>query len=109
MTSNRSVPELLAPAGSPESLRAALAGGADAVYFGAPVFSNRMRARNFTTEEISDAIALCHRCGAKVHVTVNIRIRDKHECRLCGAKRTPVLYFKSSMKPAEAHTFSGTG
>ena len=77
MTSNRSVPELLAPAGSPESLRAALAGGADAVYFGAPVFSNRMRARNFTTEEISDAIELCHRCGAKVHVTVNIRIRDR--------------------------------
>ena len=40
----REIPELLAPAGSEDSLRAALAAGADAVYFGGAAFSNRMRA-----------------------------------------------------------------
>lgn len=79
-------PELLSPAGSPESLRAALAGGADAVYFGGPSFSNRMRARNFTDAELSDAIKLCHDCGAKAYITVNTRIRDceiDEALRLC--------------------------
>jgi len=70
-------PELLAPAGNEESLRAALAAGADAVYFGATDFSNRMRAKNFTRETIGDAIRLCHSVGAAAHITVNIRVRDR--------------------------------
>lgn len=82
----RSVPELLSPAGSPDSLRAALAGGADAVYFGGSSFSNRMRAKNFTDDGLSDAIRLCHDCGAKAYITVNTRIRDREiddVLRLC--------------------------
>ena len=71
------LPELLAPAGSDEALRAALAAGADAVYFGSSVFSNRMRAKNFAGDALSDAIRLTHAAGAKAHVTVNTRIRDR--------------------------------
>ncbi len=74
---DKKLPELLAPAGSEESLRAALAGGADAVYFGHSAFSNRMRAKNFTDESIRDAIKLCHDCGASAHITVNTRVRDR--------------------------------
>ena len=70
-------PELLAPAGSPEALRAALAAGADAVYFGATAFSNRMRAKNFTDNDLTDAVRLCHDCGAKAYITVNTRVRDR--------------------------------
>ena len=77
MTDKPKLPELLAPAGSEESLRAALAAGADAVYFGHSAFSNRMRAKNFTDNSIRDAIKLCHDCGAAAHITVNTRIRDR--------------------------------
>ncbi len=59
-----------------ESLRAALAAGADAVYFGAKSFSNRARAKNFDDNSVKDAIKLIHSCGAQAHVTVNTRVRD---------------------------------
>lgn len=71
------LPELLAPAGSIDSLRAALAAGADAVYFGGTSFSNRMRAKNFGDSELADAIRLCHSVGAAAHITVNTRVRDR--------------------------------
>ena len=69
-------PELLAPAGSPEALAAAIEGGADAVYFGSVKFSARMRAKNFDENEIADAIALCRAYGVRSYITVNIRVRD---------------------------------
>lgn len=71
------LPELLAPAGSMESLRAALAAGADAVYFGSTAFSNRMRAKNFENSTMADTLRLIHSCGAKAYVTVNTRVRDR--------------------------------
>lgn len=77
-------PELLAPAGSADALRAALAAGADAVYFGSTAFSNRMRARNFADSDMSDAIRLCHDCGAKAYITVNTRVRDREADDLCS-------------------------
>ena len=70
-------PELLAPAGNMEALRAAVAGGADAVYFGAKSFSNRARAKNFDDDELKDAIKFAHSCGVKCHITVNTRVRDR--------------------------------
>lgn len=82
MTNKKPLPELLAPAGSYESLRAALAAGADAVYFGHSAFSNRMRAKNFTDDGIREAIKLCHDCGAAAHITVNTRVRDREEQEL---------------------------
>ena len=69
-------PELLAPAGSPEALAAAIEGGADAVYFGSVKFSARMRAKNFDQNEIADAIALCRAYGVRSYITVNTRVRD---------------------------------
>ena len=70
------MPELLSPAGSPEALTAAVAAGADAVYFGGTGFSNRMRAKNFSGDEIRSAIAFCHDYGVKCYITVNTRVRD---------------------------------
>ena len=70
------LPELLAPAGSPEALDAAIEAGADAVYFGAGDFNARMRAKNFTDEELSAALKKCAEYGVKTYVTVNTRLRD---------------------------------
>lgn len=60
-----------------DALRAAVAGGADAVYFGAKSFSNRARAKNFDDNELKDAIKFAHSCGVKCHITVNTRVRDR--------------------------------
>ena len=73
---NRILPELLAPAGSPEALTAAMAAGADAVYFGGSAFSNRMRARNFGTDELTEALRQTGRWGVRSYITINTRVRD---------------------------------
>ena len=62
-------PELLAPAGSPEALRAAVDSGADAVYLGWGAFNARRGARNFSDEEFAQAVAWCHVRGARVFLT----------------------------------------
>ena len=64
-------PELLAPAGGWECLKAAVANGADAVFFGLPRFNARLRADNFTEEELPEVVAFCHRHGVKAYVTLN--------------------------------------
>lgn len=69
--------ELLSPAGSPEALDAAIAGGADAVYFGLNLYSNRMRAKNFSEDEIVRAIEKCRLHGVKSYVTMNIRMHTQ--------------------------------
>jgi len=65
-------PELLAPAGDPASLRAALEAGADAVYFGLNVLNARRRARNFTPDEIPEALDQVREHGARAYLTLNI-------------------------------------
>ena len=69
-------PELLAPAGSPEALSAAIEGGADAVYFGGSLFSNRMRAKNFSPDELLRSIAMCKAYSVRSYITINTRLRD---------------------------------
>ncbi len=69
-------PELLAPAGSFESLEAALRCGADAVYAGSKSFSARQNASNFEHDELKSAIDLCHLYGKKLYLTVNTLILD---------------------------------
>jgi putative protease len=64
-------PELLAPAGDWDCLRAAIANGADAVYFGLPRFNARLRAHNFTEAELPEVVAFCHRHGVKAYVAFN--------------------------------------
>src|SRR6478609_5952576 len=65
------IPELLAPAGDWECVRAAVANGADAVYFGLPRFNARLRAHNFTEEELTEVVAFCHRYRVKAYVALN--------------------------------------
>jgi len=67
-------PELLAPAGNWDCVRAAVANGADAVYFGLPRFNARVRADNFTEEELPEVVAFCHRHGVKAYVAFNTLI-----------------------------------
>ena len=69
--------ELLAPAGSMEALRAAVANGANAVYLGGKQFSARAFADNFTIEEIREAVKLAHFYGVKVYVAVNTLVADQ--------------------------------
>ena len=63
--------ELLAPAGSPEGLRAALYFGADAVYCGGPMLQLRAGAAAFSFEELAAAVEYTHSLGKKLYVTVN--------------------------------------
>jgi len=70
-------PELLSPAGTPEALRAAVMGGADAVYIGGSEFNARINATNFTIDEIKKAADFCHKNGVRLHVAVNILILDR--------------------------------
>ena len=65
-------PELLAPAGSLEVLKTAIAYGADAVYIGGEAFSLRANAHNFSLPEMKEAIEYAHERGVKVYVTANI-------------------------------------
>ncbi|MBO7703934.1 MAG: U32 family peptidase, partial [Solobacterium sp.] len=63
--------ELLSPAGNPESLKAAVQGGCDAVYLGVTNFGARAFAGNFNHEELLEAVTYCHTRGVKVYVTMN--------------------------------------
>jgi putative protease len=66
------VPEILAPAGDRASLAAALAAGADAVYFGLDDgFNARARATNFAAADLPEIMRLIHRAGARGYVTLN--------------------------------------
>jgi U32 family peptidase len=67
-------PELLAPAGDWECARAAVANGADAVYFGLPAFNARMRATNFTAEDLPKLMDFLHEHGVKGYVAFNVLI-----------------------------------
>ena len=69
--------ELLAPAGSPEAVVAAVQSGADAVYLGLGAFNARANAKNFTDEEFLDAVKYCHERGCKVYVTMNTLCADR--------------------------------
>ncbi len=64
-------PELLAPAGDWECVRAAIENGADAVYFGLERFNARMRAKNFTQADLPELMHFLHRRGVRGYVTFN--------------------------------------
>ncbi len=68
--------EILAPAGSMESLIAAVRSGADAVYMGAKDFSARASAQNFDLSEMKEAIDYCHIRGVKAYLTINTLMFD---------------------------------
>ena len=73
----RRKPELLAPAGDMERLRAAVDYGADAVYLGGKNFGMRSAPANFSCQELEEGVALCHRRRVKVYVTCNTLPRNQ--------------------------------
>jgi len=67
-------PELLAPAGDWECLKAAVTAGADAVYFGLPAFNARLRAENFTEADLPLVMDYLHARGRRGFLTLNVLI-----------------------------------
>ena len=67
-------PEVLAPAGNWDCARAAVANGADAIYFGLDQFNARMRANNFTLDDLTSLIPFLHKHGVRGYVTMNVLI-----------------------------------
>lgn len=68
--------EILAPAGSFESLTAAVRCGANAVYLGGKAFNARRNASNFSDEELKRAVDYCHKRNVKVYLTLNTLVSD---------------------------------
>lgn len=69
-------PELLAPAGDTERLKAAVKYGADAVYLGGKMFGMRAAPSNFDGEELHKAVQYAHKHGVKVYLTCNVLPRN---------------------------------
>src|SRR3954466_12314787 len=73
--SSRQIPELLAPAGSLDAVRAALANGADAVYLGAARFNARDEGAQLSLDELAEACRLAHGRGKRIYLTLNVLIK----------------------------------
>lgn len=71
------LPELLSPAGSFAAFKAAIDGGADAIYVGGTSFNARINADNFNDSELAEAIRLAHIHNVKVYRTLNIELFDR--------------------------------
>lgn len=69
--------EILAPAGSPDALKAAVRAGADAVYLGASGFNARQGAHNFDAAALREAVSYCHARNVAVHLTLNTLVRQE--------------------------------
>ena len=74
--------ELLAPAGNPEALEAAIAEGADAVYLGLKSFNARMRSSNFAWNQFEATVDVLHKRNKKIYVTVNTVVTEDEMERL---------------------------
>ena len=84
---NRKTPELLAPAGSMESVYAAVRCGADAVYAGGERFSARANASNFSDKELENAVRYCHLHGVRLYRAMNtILFADEMKDFLAAAR-----------------------
>ncbi len=74
--------ELLAPAGNPEALDAAIGEGADAVYLGLKTFNARMRTSNFAYSQFEAAVESLHKMGKRLYVTVNTVFEQREADRM---------------------------
>ncbi len=75
-TNRKGFVELLAPAGSYESAKAAVNAGADAIYMGGPLFSARAYAESSKEDMLLQSIEYCHLFGVKVYMTLNTLIKE---------------------------------
>src|SRR5258708_5916369 len=73
----RAIPELLAPAGSLDAVRAALANGADSVYLGAAKFNARDEGAQLSLDELAEACRLAHGRGRRIYLTLNVLIKPQ--------------------------------
>ena len=87
------LPELLAPAGDWDCVKAAVENGADAIYFGLDKFNARMRAQNFTEADLPALMDFLHRRGVKGYVTLNTLIFE-NELAIYGF----IIFSGSSLK-----------
>ncbi|HWA58574.1 MAG TPA: peptidase U32 family protein, partial [Gemmatimonadales bacterium] len=87
------VPELLAPAGSLDAVRAALANGANAIYLGAEKFNARDDGAQLTMDDLAEACRMAHARGVRIYLTFNILLKPAElkeallhlgECIDCG-------------------------
>jgi U32 family peptidase len=83
--------ELLAPAGEPRALRAALAAGADAVYFGLDHWSARAFAGNFAGEAVVEAVELAHLYDSCAYLALNTLLKDAELEPALAALEAPYL------------------
>lgn len=86
--------ELLSPAGNMESLKAAVAAGANAIYLGLQNFSARAFAGNFSHEEFIEAIQYCHIRDVKIYVTMNTML---YETEIENAKKEVAFLYDNDV------------
>ena len=79
--------ELLAPAGDRSCLEAAVRAGADSVYLGLRDFNARRRARNFSPEELVQAVTFAHQHRTRVYLTLNTIFAERELPRVFDAFR----------------------
>ena len=79
--------EILAPAGSILALKAAIGGGANAVYLGLGEHNARIKASDFTTDNLSEWVSYAHLFGVKVYVTLNTAVKDEELPRVVELAR----------------------
>ncbi len=79
----KNITKILAPAGSLDSLKAAVLSGADEIYGGYSAFSARSEAKNFTEEELIEGVNFCHLYGAKFYLAVNTLVKEIEVEELC--------------------------
>lgn len=82
--------ELLAPAGDMTAFETALMSGTDAVYLGLDDFNARMKAQNFTSDNIVDVVSRAHFYGAKVYVTINTILQNTEFTRLISLVKVAI-------------------
>ncbi len=75
-------PEILAPCGSEESVRAAVSCGADAIYLGQRAFNARQGAANFSDQSLRETVGYCHLYGVKVYQALNTLVFDSELAEL---------------------------
>jgi putative protease len=74
--------ELLAPGGDTEAIKAAIAGGADAVYCGLDLFNARNRAANLSFDDLCGIVRLAHQHDCEVFLTLNVVILEQELANL---------------------------
>ena len=80
--------EILAPAGSILSLKAAIHGGANAVYLGLGEHNARVKSNDFTTDNLREWVSYAHLFGVKVYLTLNTAVKEQEIDRVLTLAKT---------------------